>query len=282
MKRCGFITVLGETNAGKSTLVNKIVGQKVSIVSRKRQTTLNKITGIAVYENSQIIFVDTPGFLREKKAENLERIAWNAFRENDITVFVVDASKKKFDSSLSLLCRINNTKKVILVLNKIDLVQKTHLLQIIDEFRKARDFLDIFMISALKNDGLEKLKHYLAGLMPKGNWLYNDDEATDMPFEEYVTEITREHLYDQVHQEVPYQCTIITRSYEKTKKHRLKIYQDICVKSKSQKGIIIGHNASKIKSIGIASREELSRLLKCKVDLFLNVIVNSNNNAYKE
>lgn len=276
MKRCGFITVLGETNAGKSTLINRMVGQKVSIVSRKQQTTLHKINGIAVCGDSQIIFADTPGFLRRKKAENLERIAWNAFRETDIVLFVVDASKKDLTDSTELLKKIDESKKVILVLNKVDRVHKPKLLQLIDTLKTTHDFLDIFMISALKNDGVEELKKYIAELMPEGEWLYNDDEATDLPFEKYVAEITREQIYDKVHQEVPYKCSVITNSYEQVSANHIVIHQDIHVNANSHKVIILGHKGSKIKSIGMSARRELSRLMGGKVDLFLNVVVDGN------
>lgn len=289
MKRCGFITVLGETNAGKSTLINKLVGQKVSIVSRKQQTTLFRINGIAVCEDSQIIFVDTPGFLRRKrstnysssnipasKADNLERIAWSAFRETELVMFVVDANKKDQTNTFELLKKIDDSKKVILVLNKIDLIHKVKLLELINKLKETHDFLDIFMISALKNDGVEQLKKYLAGLMPEREWLYNDDEATDQPFETYVSEITREQIYDKVHQEVPYKCNVITRSYKQVSENNIVIYQDIHVKLNSHKIIIVGHNGSKIKEIGISARRELSRLLESKVSLYLKVIVDDN------
>jgi len=277
LKRCGFIAVLGETNAGKSTLINKLVGQKVAIVSRKQQTTLTRINGIAVHGNSQIIFVDTPGFLKKKKVENLERIAWNAFRETDLIMFVIDANKKDFTSSIDLLQKIDQSKNIILVLNKVDLIHKPKLLELVEKFRQIRDFAEVFMISALRNKGVNDLKSCIAKMMPEGEWLYNDDEATDQPFEEYVAEITREHIYDQVHQEVPYKCAVITRSYEQPSNNHIVIYQDIHVTENSHKIIIIGHAGSKIKSIGMAARSELSRLLDKKVDLFLQVIVDDNN-----
>lgn len=289
MKKCGFITVLGETNAGKSTLVNKLVGQKVSIVSRKQQTTLFRINGIAVCGDSQIIFVDTPGFLRRKqtsdasskcvpakKADNLERIAWGAFRENELIMFVVDANKKDQSGVFNLLKKIDDSKKVVLVLNKIDLIHKVKLLELVDKLKELHSFLDVFMISALKNDGVEELKKCLADLMPEHEWLYNDDEATDQSFETYVAEITREQIYDKVHQEVPYKCNVITRSYEQDSNNHIIIYQDIHVKLNSHKTIIVGHNGSKIKEIGIAARRELSRLLDCKISLYLKVVVDSN------
>lgn len=276
MKRCGFITVLGETNAGKSTLINKLVGQKVSIVSRKCQTTLHKVNGIAVCGDSQIIFVDTPGFVRKRKVENLEKIAWNAFRETELVLFLVDAKKRDLDNSIELLKKIDESKKVILVINKVDLVHKPKLLELINLLKDTHEFLDIFMVSALKNDGIGELKNYIAELMPEGEWLYNDDEATDLPFEKYVAEITREQIYDKIHQEVPYKCNIVTASYEQTSPGHIAINQDIHVKSDSHKAIILGHKGSKIKSIGMSARRELSRLMNCKIDLFLNVVVDNN------
>ena len=190
-KRCGFVAVLGETNAGKSTLVNKLVGHKVSIVSRKVQTTLSRILGIAISGNSQIILIDTPGFITDRKTSDqrsdvLEKTAWDAFRETDDVLFVVDAHKRDFEESMTLLQKIDKKKKVSLVLNKVDLIMKEKLLGIASEFSKIRDFENVFMVSSLSGDGVKDIEKYLAKIVPEGEWLFPEDEITDSSFEKFT------------------------------------------------------------------------------------------------
>ncbi|MDR2766372.1 MAG: GTPase Era, partial [Holosporaceae bacterium] len=173
MKRCGFAAVLGETNAGKSTLINQLVGQKVAAVSRKAQTTQSRILGIAIHGESQIILIDTPGFLRNRKVENLERTIWEAFREAEEVLFLVDVTKKSFRNSMALLKKIDDAKKVSLILNKIDLIHKPKLLELAGMFNEVRDFRNIFMTSGKTGDGLDKILEHLALAMPEGEWIYN-------------------------------------------------------------------------------------------------------------
>ena len=277
-KRCGFIAVLGETNAGKSTLVNKLVGQKVSIVSRKVQTTLSRILGIAISGNSQIILIDTPGFISDHKSadqrsEVLEKTAWDAFRETDDVLFVVDAHKRDFEKSIALLQKIDKKKKVSLVLNKIDLIMKEKLLEIVSEFAKIRDFENVFMVSSLSGDGTKDIEKYLTEVVPEREWLFPEDEITDSSFEKFTSEITREHLYHRIHQEIPYRCRIVTENYRNESDGSIRIVQNIFVKSKAHKIILLGHNGSKIRAIGLAARRELSELLGQEVHLFLNVVM---------
>lgn len=277
-KRCGFVAILGETNAGKSTLINKLVGQKVSIVSRKVQTTLSRILGIAISGNSQIILIDTPGFVSDRKSvgqrsDALEKTAWDAFRETEEILFVVDAHKRDFEKSIALLQKIDNKKKISLVLNKIDLIMKEKLLEIASEFSKIRDFENIFMVSSLSGDGVEDIEKYLAKVVPEGEWLFPEDEVTDSSFEQFTSEITREHLYHRIHQEIPYRCRVVTENYQNERDGSVKIAQNIFVKSKAHKVILLGHNGGKIKAIGKAARCELSELLGREVHLFLNVVV---------
>lgn len=277
-KRCGFVAVLGETNAGKSTLVNKLVGQKVSIVSRKVQTTLSRVLGIAISGNNQIILIDTPGFISDHKiadqrSEVLEKTAWDAFRETEEVLFVVDAHKRDLEKSMALLHKIDQKKKVSLVLNKIDLIKKEKLLEIASEFSKIRDFENVFMVSSLSGDGVKDIKEYLAKAVPEGEWLFPEDEITDSSFEKFTSEITREHLYHRIHQEIPYRCRVVTENYRNESDGSVRVAQDILVKSKAHKVILLGHNGSKIKAIGLAARRELSELLGREVHLFLNVVV---------
>jgi len=276
LKKCGFITVIGETNSGKSTLVNQLVGQKVSIVSRKVQTTLSRILGIAIHKESQIILIDTPGFLRNKHVENLEKTAWDAFRESNDVLFVVDVNKKNFDNSIGLLKKIHAEKKVSLVMNKTDLIHKPKLLEIANMFSSIRPFENIFMISALNGDGTDKILDYLANIVPEGEWIYAEDEITDSSFEKYTSEITREHIYHRLHQEIPYKCVVKTEHYQDQPDGSVRIVQNVYVKNNAHKVIFLGHKGGKIKAIGEAARKELSSLLDRKVHLFLHVFVEKN------
>ncbi|GHU16827.1 GTPase Era [Alphaproteobacteria bacterium] len=274
-KKCGFVAVLGETNAGKSTLINKMVGQKVSIVSRKIQTTLTRILGIALYENSQIILVDTPGFLRQNSVESLSKTAWDAFRESDDVLFVVDVCKKNFEASIKLLQKIDAAKKVSLVMNKVDVIHKPKLLEISIMFSQVRHFENIFMVSALSGSGVDDIMKYLSSIMPDGDWLYHEDETTDSSFEKYTSEITREHIYHRLHQEIPYKCVVKTENYQNQKDGSVKIVQNVYVKNNAHKVIFLGKRGGKIKAIGEASRKELSKLLEKNVHLFLHVLVDN-------
>ncbi len=275
IRKCGYVALLGETNAGKSTLVNQLVGQKVSIVSRKIQTTLKRILGIAIYGSSQIIFIDTPGFLRENSAESLAKIAWDAFREAEQILFILDVNKKNFDASVELLKRIDPTKKVSLVLNKIDLIHKPKLLEIASEFSKIRNFENIFMISALTGSGVEDILQYLNSVLPEHEWEFPEDQTTDQSFADYVSEITREHIYHRVHQEVPYKCFVKTENAQKQADGSIRIAQNIYVKNKYHRAIFVGESGSKVKAIGEAARKELSSLFGCEVHLFLSVLIDS-------
>lgn len=274
-KKCGYVAVLGETNAGKSTLINKMVGQKVSITSRKIQTTLSRTLGIALYENSQIIFIDTPGFLHSntKSAESLSKVAWDAFRETENILFVIDVNKKNFDTSISLLKKIDEEKKVSLVMNKVDLIHKPELLKSAKMFSDVRNFEKIFMVSSINGSGVKDILKYLAEIVPQNDWVYSQDEITDSSFEKYTSEITREHIYHRLHEEIPYKCKVETESYDEQKDGSIKIVQNIHVKNNAHKIIFLGHKGGKIKAIGEAARKELSNFFERNVHLFLYVLV---------
>jgi GTP-binding protein Era len=275
VKRCGFVAVLGETNAGKSTLINKMVGQKVSIVSRKAQTTMFKINGIAIRNECQIIFTDTPGFSRVKHVEALAKVAWDSFREADEILFTVDVCKKNFDLSIALLKKIHASKKVSLIVNKVDLIHKPRLLEIAKMFSEIRNFENVFMVSGLTGSGTDKILDFLAGTLPESEWIYDEDTVTDLSFDKYVAEITREHVYHRLHQEIPYRCTVKTESYEDQSDGSVKIVQNIFVRSEMHRAIFIGHDGGKIKAVGVAARKELSTLLDREVHLFLHVLLNN-------
>jgi GTP-binding protein Era len=276
LKKCGFIAVIGDTNAGKSTLINRLTGQKVSIVSRKVQTTSSRILGIAIFEESQVIFIDTPGFSEKKNGGSLERIAQDAFRESENILFVVDSKRKNFDANIALLNKIGGGKKISLALNKIDLIHKPRLLEIARTFSEAVHFENIFMVSGLTGDGVDEMANRLARSVPEGDWIYEEDVFTDMPFEKYVAEITREHIYHRVHQEVPYRCVTETESCQNLPDGSVKIVQNIRVQTRAHKIILVGHGGEKIKAVGKASGAELSSLLDRKVHLFLHVLIDEN------
>jgi GTP-binding protein Era len=267
------VAVLGETNAGKSTLINRLVGQKVSIVSRKIQTTASRIHGIVIRGESQIILVDTPGFSKNEKNVQLERTAWQACGESDSILFLVDASKKNFNNSIALLKKIDDSRKISLLLNKIDLVHKPKLLELSQMLSKTRDFENIFMISSLTGSGVDRVLDCLASALPEKEWLYGDDEITDSSMEKYASEITREHIYHRIHQEIPYLCVVKTENLQNQADGSVKISQNIYVKNRAHRIIFLGRNGGKIKAIGKAAREELSSLLKREVHLFLHVLI---------
>jgi GTP-binding protein Era len=275
------VAVLGETNAGKSTLINQLVGQKVSIVSRKAQTTLSKILGIAIHDESQIILVDTPGFLKNRRAENLEKTAWNAFRESEEILFVVDVCKKELDTSAALLQKIHADKRVSLIMNKIDLIHKPKLLEIVTSLSQIRNFENIFMVSSLTGSGVDKILNYLASAVPEGEWLYEANQITDSSFEKYVSEITREHIYHRLHQEIPYKCIVKTENYQDQPDGSIKIVQNIYVKNDAHRVIFLGRGGGKIKAIGEAARKELSHLLEKEVHLFLHVALEDKNHPHE-
>lgn len=271
---CGFIVTLGAPNAGKSTLINQLVGNKVTIVSPKAQTTRHRVIGIAVSANSQLIFIDTPGIFTPKK--RLERsmvgAAWKATKEADLTLLVVDVRKKSLISSFTILNQLGN-RPVILVLNKIDQIKHTDLLEIATQFQSFSNITHTFMISALTGDGVSDLKHFLAAEVPIGPWLYPEDQLTDMPQKLWAAEITREHLFRQLYQELPYAIMVETDAWEEFDNGDLKISQTIYVARNRQKAIVLGKGGQQIKAISSAARKEISLLLNCQVHLFLYVKV---------
>lgn len=274
-QRCGFVAVIGETNAGKSTLINQIVGAKVSIVSRKVQTTRRRILGITIKENSQLILVDTPGIFNAKKTleKAMLQTAWSASRDADKIVVLVDASQRSVSGSLEIICNFSDQQPLIVVLNKIDLVRPQNLLEITQKFAEFPNIEKIFMISAVKNDGVDDLLKYLYQTLPKSPWLYPEDQISDLPQRLWAAEITREQLIRQLEHELPYETYVETESWEEFQNGSVKISQAIVVARAGQKAIIIGKSGARIKEISQAAREEMAIHLGMPVHLFLFVKV---------
>jgi GTPase len=273
--RCGFIAVIGAPNAGKSTLVNALVGAKVSIVSRKVQTTRMPIRGIAIEGASQLVFIDTPGIFapRRRLDRAMVEAAWGGAGDADIVVLVIDAAKGVEEDADRILGKLQSTKaSLVLVLNKIDRVKKENLLDLARQLNERAPFTRTFMIAALTGYGVGDLKSYLAGAVALGPWHYPEDEISDIPMRLLAAEITREKLYDRLHEELPYAATVETTDW-KEQKGGVRIEQTIYVERESQRAIVLGEAGRMIKQIGMESRTELAGILEKPVHLFLFVKV---------
>lgn len=277
--RCGFVALIGAPNAGKSTVTNNFVGSKVSIVSPKVQTTRTIVRGINIFENTQIIFVDTPGIFKPKRRLDRAMVssAWNGAGDADIIVLVVDA-KRGFDEETKQIVKKLNEQKIeaILLLNKIDVIQKEKLLSLTMEINEAGNFKETFMVSALTGQHINDFYKYLADNLPLSPWFYPEDQISDMPLKLLAAEITREKLFLYLHEEIPYSLTVETDVWERRDDGSIKAEQTIYVERDSQKKIILGKGGSMIKRIGQSSRIEIEKLLEEKVHLFLFVKVREN------
>lgn len=278
--KCGLVAVLGAPNAGKSTLVNSIVGQKVAIVSAKAQTTRARLMGIALEtvgeDRAQIILADTPGLFEPKRRLDRAMVsaAWDGAQEADAILLVVDARKKRRDYLDPILASLKGRpERKILVLNKVDQTPKEPLLVAAEELSADGAFEEVFFVSALTGDGVPELKQRLAALMPETAWHYPEDQVSDASERLLAAEITREQLYRQLHDELPYDSTVRPEKYVHRKDGSLEIHQQIVIARESQRPIVLGKGGSKIKAIGEASRKELAQLLDTKVHLFLHVKV---------
>ena len=277
--RCGFVALIGSPNAGKSTLTNRLVGTKVSIVSHKVQTTRSTIRGIVMKDRTQIVFVDTPGIFAPKK--RLERAlvdtAWGGARDADVVALIVDARKGIDDEVQAILERLKDVRQPrLLILNKVDLVKRENLLALAAEATGKVPFERVFMVSALTGDGVEDITDYLAGVMPLGPYLFPEDEISDLPLRNLASEITREKVFNRLHDELPYSSTVETEKYEDRPDGSVRIEQVIYVDREGQRKIILGKGGATIKEIGHDSRIELSSALGQKVHLFLFVKVREN------
>ena len=278
--RCGFVALVGAPNAGKSTLLNSLVGAKVSIVTQKVQTTRARLRGIAVRGSSQLIFVDTPGIFTPKR--RLERAmvaaAWMGAQDADVVVLLFDAARTVIDSDTQLILDglKAQQRRAVLVLNKIDLIKRERLLKLAARFEAQDLFEHTFMISALTGDGVPDLLDHVARAMPEGPWLYPEDQLSDLPLRLMAAETTREKLFRKLHQELPYALTVETERWQDFEDGSVKIEQTIYVQRGTQKAIVLGKKGSKIKDIRSESQAELEDILGCKVHLFLFVKVREN------
>ena len=277
--QCGLVAIIGAPNAGKSTLVNAIVGQKVAIVSNKAQTTRARLMGIAIEGAAQIMLVDTPGLFepRRRLDRAMVHAAWEGAQAADAIVLVVDARKKRLDYLEPIVASLaKRAERRILVLNKVDATAKEPLLIAAQELSAAGGFDEVFFISALTGDGVAELKIRLGALMPQSPWHYPEDQVSDASERLLATEITREQLYRQLHDELPYDSAVRPESYKVRPDGSVEIHQQIVIARDSQRPIVLGKGGSKLKSIGEAARKELAELLGLRVHLFLHVKVEEN------
>ena len=279
-RRCGFVAVVGAPNAGKSTLVNRLVGAKVSIVTHKVQTTRTRIRGIAVEGESQMVFVDTPGIFNAKR--RLERAmvqaAWAGIEDADIVLVVHDASKKRVsDEARMVITGIPEaSREVILVLNKIDLVKRERLLELTAELSQAREFAEVFMISASSGDGVADLSEFLARRMPPSPWHFPEDQISDITLRLMASEITREKLFLNLHQELPYSLTVESESWQEFDDGSVRIEQSVFVAREQHKAMCLGKGGKTIRAVRQAAQVDLEQVLGQPVHLFIFVKVREN------
>ncbi len=275
--RCGVVAIIGAPNAGKSTLVNALVGAKVTIISRKVQTTRIQIRGIAMEGASQLVLIDTPGIFapRRRLDKAMVASAWSGAADADRVIVLIDAAKGLDEDVERMLGKLEGLgTKPILVLNKVDRVEdKSRLLALVQDLSQRLPFEQVFMIAALTGDGVAGLKSYLAGSVPEGPWLYPEDELSDIPVRQLAAEVTREKIYDNLHDELPYQMTVETESWKTLRDKSVRVEQVIFVERDSQKSIVLGKGGQTIKKISQAARRELTEIVGAPVHLFLFVKV---------
>jgi len=279
-QRCGFVAVVGPPNAGKSTLVNQLVGAKVSIVTHKVQTTRTRVRGIAIHGDSQIVFIDTPGIFTAKR--RLERAmvqaAWAGVEDADVVVLVHDAGRKNIsDDTRQVIAGLSEARsELVLVLNKVDLVKREKLLQLAAELSEMANFSQVFMVSALTGDGVQDLMDYLSARMPEGPWHFPEDQLSDVSLRLLAAEITREKLFLNLHQELPYALTVETESWEDFKDGSVRIEQAVYVAREQHKAMCLGKGGKTIRMVREAAQKEMEQAFEQPVHLFLFVKVREN------
>jgi len=276
VQRCGFIAVIGAPNVGKSTLVNAMVGSKVTIVTPKVQTTRAIIRGIAIENDAQLIFVDTPGIFapRRRLDRAMVAVAWSGAHDADIIALMIDAGRGLGEETVGIMAKLADIGAIkILIVNKIDLVAKPTLLSLVRDANDRITFAATFMVSALSGDGVAEVKRWLAAYVPSGPWLYPADQISDAPMRALAAEITREKIYLRLHQELPYRSTVETDVWKELRDGSVRIEQTIFVERESQRKIVLGKGGQAIKSIGEEARKDIAMLIEKPVHLFLFVKV---------
>lgn len=277
--RCGYVALIGAPNAGKSTLINALVGAKVSIVSRKVQTTRSLVRGIVLAGAAQIIVIDTPGIFAPKRRLDRAMVisAWGGAGDADVIALLVDARKGVDEEVEAILENLKAMgRRKILILNKIDAVERPKLLDLASDLNRRMAFDETFMIAALTGDGVARVRDRLGAMMPEGPWLFPEDEVSDVPLRMLAAEITREKLFERLHDELPYQSTVETDQWKTMKDGSARIEQTIYVTRESQRKIVLGKAGQTIKAIGEAARKEIAEAADAKVHLFLFVKVREN------
>lgn len=277
--RCGFVALLGAPNTGKSTLMNAMVGAKVSIVTPKVQTTRTRILGVAVVGSAQAVFVDTPGIFRARRRFDRAMVAaaWGGAADADVVAVLIDAKAGVGGDTRRLIERLAaEGRRAVCVLNKIDLVRRDSLLVLADDLRRKGVFMDFFMISAANGDGVDDLKTALVARLPESRWLFPEDQLSDMNDRLFAAELTREKLFLNLHQELPYSLTVETESWQPFDDGSVRVEQIVYIERGSQKGIVLGKGGARIRRVRTQVQEELRAILGCKVHLFLFVKVREN------
>ena len=277
--RCGYVALIGAPNAGKSTLLNQLVGQKLAIVTPKVQTTRSRLLGIVLVGEAQLVLVDTPGIFapRRRLDRAMVAAAWAGAADADQVVLLVDAARPAEPDTRRIVDRlVASGRRALLALNKIDLVRRDTLLAVADTLFRTGAFEQVFMISALTGDGVEDLKRHLAAAVPAGPWLFPEDQLSDAPERWLAAEVTREQMFLQLHDELPYAVSVETEAWTERNDGSVRIDQVIYVRRAGQRAIVLGDKGSRIKSIGARARGELQRLLERRVHLFLFVKVRDN------
>ncbi len=275
-KRCGYVAIIGAANVGKSTLLNKLVGRKIAIVTHKAQTTRQRVLGIKTQEDSQLIFVDTPGIFAPKRALDHEMIkaAWSATHETDILMVMIDVTRKSTKDVRDIIKNLGQKKvRVALILNKIDLIKPQELLDLSDQLNRLYPFERTFMISALKEKGLKDILKWVQINVPEGPWLYPENQLSDLPERMFAAEIIREKLFLRLHQELPYHLTVHVSQWKELGEKGIRIEATIYIEREAHRPIILGEKGITIKKVGMLAREELSHILNQPVHLFLFVKV---------
>ena len=276
MTRCGFVALIGAPNVGKSTLINALVGSKVSIVTPKVQTTRALVRGIAIEGTTQLVFVDTPGIFSPRRRLDRAMVgtAWGSTHDADVVALLIDARKGVAEDDEVVLRALGDVRAPkVLVLNKVDLVAKPDLLTLTQKLNERATFAGTFMISALSGDGVADLRSWFAAHVPEGPWLYPEDQISDAPLRQLAAEITREKLYLRLHQELPYHSTVETEVWKELRDGSVRIEQTIYVERESQRKIVLGKAGQTIKAIGAAARTDIAEAIDQPVHLFLFVKV---------